>query len=842
MNKEIYTISNNNEVNDEKSLKKSALTKEVWSHELQFLMSCIAMSVGLGNIWRFPFTAYQNGGGAFLIPYLIVLILVGRPIYYLEMCLGQFTAKGNVKLFEAMAPALRGIGYSQITGTICIATYYCSLLSLSLFYFINSFTGDLPWSYCRDEWEAENFLKNVTCIPSNSNGNSTLNGITSSELYFRREVLKEKINIDDGIGLPEWRLVLCLVFVWCCIFIISRNGIQSTGKASYFLALFPYVVILALLIRSVTLEGATDGLVYLFKPNWDKLIEPEVWYAAATQCFFSLNVGVGTITAYASYNGFRHNIYRDVNIITTLDTFTSLIAGSTIFGILGNLANKLNVDVSEVINTGGTGLAFISYPEAIARFDAVPWMSELRVIENNDCNGNITIDGDEKKKDDVEAPSRDTWGKGVEFLMSCIAMSVGLGNIWRFPFTAYQNGGGAFLIPYLIVLLLVGRPMYYLEMCLGQFTSFGNVRTFYKMAPILKGIGYGQMLGSMAVATYYCSLVALTLFYLINSFTSDLPWSKCREEWQEHLSNQGINCIPSNGNVTANESAKSSSELYFRIEVLKEKDEIYTGLGVPEWRLTLCLIFSYFVLFVIIRNGIKSSGKAAYFLAIFPYVVMFALLGRAVTLQGAGTGMLYFIEPKWEKLLEAQVWYAAVTQCFFSLNVGFGTITMFSSYNNFKQNIYRDCLIVSLLDTCTSLLSGTTIFGILGHLAFKLNVDVSKVINAGGTGLAFISYPEAIAKFDAVPWLFAILFFFMLFVLGIGSMVALQGVAVTVIMDSFPHLKTWMVSLGTITVGFLFSLVYVTNGGQFIFTLVDFFGGTMIFLILTIFETTSVFW
>ncbi|XP_022916737.1 sodium-dependent nutrient amino acid transporter 1-like isoform X4 [Onthophagus taurus] len=377
MNKEIYTISNNNEVNDEKSLKKSALTKEVWSHELQFLMSCIAMSVGLGNIWRFPFTAYQNGGGAFLIPYLIVLILVGRPIYYLEMCLGQFTAKGNVKLFEAMAPALRGIGYSQITGTICIATYYCSLLSLSLFYFINSFTGDLPWSYCRDEWEAENFLKNVTCIPSNSNGNSTLNGITSSELYFRREVLKEKINIDDGIGLPEWRLVLCLVFVWCCIFIISRNGIQSTGKASYFLALFPYVVILALLIRSVTLEGATDGLVYLFKPNWDKLIEPEVWYAAATQCFFSLNVGVGTITAYASYNGFRHNIYRDVNIITTLDTFTSLIAGSTIFGILGNLANKLNVDVSEVINTGGTGLAFISYPEAIARFDAVPWLFSL---------------------------------------------------------------------------------------------------------------------------------------------------------------------------------------------------------------------------------------------------------------------------------------------------------------------------------------------------------------------------------------------------------------------------------------------------------------------------------
>lgn len=87
---------------------------------------------------------------------------------------------------------------------------------------------------------------------------------------------------------------------------------------------------------------------------------------------------------------------------------------------------------------------------------------------------------------DPEQPEREQWGKGIEFLMSCIAMSVGLGNVWRFPFVALQNGGGAFLIPYLVVLLLVGRPIYYLEMCIGQFSSRGSVKV-YDFAPALRG-------------------------------------------------------------------------------------------------------------------------------------------------------------------------------------------------------------------------------------------------------------------------------------------------------------------------------------------------------------------
>ena len=81
--------------------------RQVWDNPIEFLLSCIAMSVGLGNVWRFPFTAYENGGGAFLIPYIIVLMLIGRPMYFLELALGQFTSRSSVHVWD-MVPALRG--------------------------------------------------------------------------------------------------------------------------------------------------------------------------------------------------------------------------------------------------------------------------------------------------------------------------------------------------------------------------------------------------------------------------------------------------------------------------------------------------------------------------------------------------------------------------------------------------------------------------------------------------------------------------------------------------------------------------------------------------------------
>ncbi|XP_017102484.3 sodium-dependent nutrient amino acid transporter 1 [Drosophila bipectinata] len=482
----------------------------------------------------------------------------------------------------------------------------------------------------------------------------------------------------------------------------------------------------------------------------------------------------------------------------------------------------------------------------------------------NHNNNNATEKSEDKEKAQVE---RSNWGNGLEFLMSCISVSVGLGNVWRFPFTAYENGGGAFLIPYIIVLFLIGKPMYYLEMIMGQFTSQGTVK-IWSVCPGFVGVGYGQAFGTICIISYYSSLLALTLYYLFVSFQSELPWSYCREDWlncvdsrpaeytENLLTGLASNVSTLASNLTSSASGtgvslladnqtdklQSSSEIYFLDVVIKEKLDISDGIGNPDWKLTLALLTSWVVIFLVIMRGVKSSGKAAYFLALFPYVVLIVLLIRAVTLEGAREGIIFFLEPQWGELLNPTVWKNAVVQCFFSLAVGSGPIIMFASYNRFDHGIYRDAMIVTTLDTLTSLLGGITIFAILGNLAHNLNIENIRDVVRSGTGLAFISYPDAISKFQAVPQLFSVLFFFMLFVLGIGSIVALQSTIVTIICDQFKGLRYWKVALGTSICGFLMGLVYVTPGGQWILTLVDFYGGTYVVFILAIFELAGIVW
>ncbi|KAK2717348.1 hypothetical protein QYM36_006213, partial [Artemia franciscana] len=275
--------------------------------------------------------------------------------------------------------------------------------------------------------------------------------------------------------------------------------------------------------------------------------------------------------------------------------------------------------------------------------------------------------------------------------------------------------------------------------------------------------------------------------------------------------------------------------------VLHQIDNIDDGIGPPEWRLTLCLLFSWTVLFLILAKGVSSSGKTAYFTALFPYVILLTLLVRGVTLPGAYEGIMFYITPQWDKILEAKVWYAAVTQCFFSLAISFGPIVMFSSYNKFKQPIYRDSIIITFVDTGTSLLAGVTIFAILGHLAHELDVDITEVVK-GGAGLAFISYPEAIAKMAFLPQLFAVLFFLMLFTLGVGSASSSAGCVITVINDDFPHLKKWKITAVVSLLGFVCGLVYITPGGMYILDLVDYFGGGFIIFIMAILETFAISW
>ncbi|KAK7078185.1 hypothetical protein SK128_024257 [Halocaridina rubra] len=440
--------------------------------------------------------------------------------------------------------------------------------------------------------------------------------------------------------------------------------------------------------------------------------------------------------------------------------------------------------------------------------------------------------------DDEEPPAREQWSNQSEFLLSCIAMAVGVGNVWRFPFVALDNGGGAFLIPYIFVLIFIGKPLYYMEFCMGQFASFGSVKV-WEISPAFRGIGYGQAISTWTVSTFYVSLMALCVYYFCGSFSSTLPWAVCGDWASEY-------CFDANTtiHIVSNDTTfVTSAEEYFKNEVLKiDPLGFDNGIGTPDWRLLLCLLFSWLVLFVVQAKGVQSSGKAAYFTALFPYVVLLIMLIRGVTLPGATKGILYFITPRWEKLLEPKVWYSAVDQAFFSLSVGFGIIIMLASYNPFRQNVYRDATIISFMDTFTCLFAGITIFSILGHLAEILGVEIDDVVRGGGTPLAFVSYPDALARFQYVPQVFSALFFLMLFTLGVGSAVAYNGVIVTIICDEFPKAKKWQVTLVICIIGFLVGVLYTTPQGQHILTLVNHYGGGVSIIFLMILELVAVMW
>lgn len=126
------------------------------------------------------------------------------------------------------------------------------------------------------------------------------------------------------------------------------KGVKGLGRASYITALFPYVILALLFIRAVTLEGAWDGIRFFFTPQWDKLINPQVWFEAALQCFFSLNIYFACVIMFSSFNKFNHDIRRDSNIISIVDTFTSILAGVITFGIVGHICHTRGYDLKDI--------------------------------------------------------------------------------------------------------------------------------------------------------------------------------------------------------------------------------------------------------------------------------------------------------------------------------------------------------------------------------------------------------------------------------------------------------------------------------------------------------------
>ncbi|KAA0203036.1 hypothetical protein HAZT_HAZT000328 [Hyalella azteca] len=236
--------------------------------------------------------------------------------------------------------------------------------------------------------------------------------------------------------------------------------------------------------------------------------------------------------------------------------------------------------------------------------------------------------------------------------------------------------------------------------------------------------------------------------------------------------------------------------------------------------LVLCLFAGWVITCLCLIKGIKTSGKVVYFTATFPFVVLIVLMIAGVSLSGASKGLVFLFVPKWEKLLDVNVWRKALEQVIYSLSVGGGGLVTFGSYNDFNTKVHVDVLILSVLDLMASLMSAVTIFSVLGAMAYELGIDdVSKVV-ASGPGLAFVAYPEAIARTLPVPHLWCFLFFFMVFTLGLDSLVGAlldtnfggMEMLLTALLDEFSKMRRHkpLVVIGLCSALFCLGLPYCT--------------------------------
>lgn len=383
------------------------------------------------------------------------------------------------------------------------------------------------------------------------------------------------------------------------------------------------------------------------------------------------------------------------------------------------------------------------------------------------------------------------WGKKMDFLLSIIGFAVDLANIWRFPYLVYKNGGGVFLIPYVTMLIFGGIPLFFLELCLGQFVKKGPITVWNKICPSMKGVGYCSILISWYVSFYYNVLIAWSVYFIYRSllsFGEKMPWEDCDNSWNSKGTCVSISQLK-NLCSTRNESLEACrKDMFAAVNVTSPASEFFvkelsqidqsTGLddmGYLRPELVLCTMIVYLLHYFSLFRGLETSGKVVWVTATAPYMILSILLIRGLFLPGASMGIEYYLSPKLEKLADPTVWIDAAGQVFYSIGVGFGVHLTYASFNSHNNNCYRDCLMTSAVNAATSVYSGLVVFVYLGYMAKNLGIEIDKVASEGYS-LVFEVYPEALTTLPFARF-WSILFFIMLLTLGIDSAVSSSSFA-----------------------------------------------------------------
>jgi NSS family neurotransmitter:Na+ symporter len=384
--------------------------------------------------------------------------------------------------------------------------------------------------------------------------------------------------------------------------------------------------------------------------------------------------------------------------------------------------------------------------------------------------------------------NRPQWGTRAGFILAAVGSAVGLGNIWRFPATAYENGGGAFFLPYLFALLTAGIPLLVLEFTMGHKYRGSAPLSYARMNKKAEWVGWWQVIISFIISTYYAVIIAWAISYTVFSF--NLGWG---EDTEGFLFGEYLKLAETPGQFGS----------------------VVPGVFIP-------LIITWIITLGVLYKGVKQGIERANKIFIPALLIIFTIIViRAITLPGAAEGLNAFFKPNWEMIADGKVWVAAYGQIFFSLSIAFAIMITYSSYLPKKSDITNNAFITGFANSSFELLAGIGVFSILGFMAVQQGVEVSEVV-AGGVGLAFVVFPMIINEFPALNGLFGFLFFGSLVLAGLSSLISIVETYIAGVSEKFNVSRTKSVLFGG-GLAALISIMFSTQGGLYLLDVVDYF-------------------
>lgn len=406
-----------------------------------------------------------------------------------------------------------------------------------------------------------------------------------------------------------------------------------------------------------------------------------------------------------------------------------------------------------------------------------------------------------------QAPARATWTGRSMFLFAAIGSAIGLGNIWRFPYIAYDNGGGAFLLPYVVALITAGVPVLVLDYVLGHRFRGSAPLVWRRISARTEAIGWVQTIITYIIAVYYAVILAWSTIY---------TWFSLKLAWGE------------------------DPEAFFVGDFLHADNESINSTTVV-WPIAITLAVIWVLIVAVMALGIRKGTGMLSSVFVPTLIVLFLILvGRSLFLPGAGEGLEAFFTPRWSALANPTVWMAAYGQIFYSLAIAFGIMMTQASYLKRRSNLSGLGTVVGLSNSGFEVLAGIGVFATLGFMASTSGVAVDEVATSG-IGLAFIAFPTIINQMPGGP-LFGVLFFGSLFIAGFTSLVTIVEVVVSSFQDKFRlERRTASIAVGVACAVPSLVLFPVTTGLGSL-DIVDKFVNVLGIVLIAVISTVTIGW